>query len=160
MPSLDDYVAPVFLTDTAKNLNDRFYLLLNNLVDSHPYSKVDSSGISLKDPSQTNAQFYNSTMAQMMQLQNDYFIYKNSIAKNSQDMLAFMNSVDDKINVIDAENKSLTKQINDMASSTHSAEGLLDDSQMTRNQVMVGNMLLLVIIGTGGLMYYKKVIQK
>jgi hypothetical protein len=157
--SLDDYVAPVFLTDTAKILNDKFYLILNNLISTYPANKLIGSETSKIDSTKTNAQVYQDNMMQMMNLQNQYFIYKNSIAKNSQDMLVFMNSVDDQINVLDAKNKKLSDKLAAMSGSTYSAEGMLDDSQMTRNQVFYGNIVLFGIMATGGYMYYKKVMK-
>jgi hypothetical protein len=157
--SLDNYVAPVFLTDQAKNLNDKFYLLLTNLVNSYSEAKLNPTVISTSDKTKTNLQVYNDTMSQMMKLQNDYFLYKNSIAKNSHDLITYVNSVDDKINVLDAENKLLTTQLGEMANSSYSAEGLLDDSQITRNQMFYGNIVLFVIMATGGYMYYQKVIN-
>ena len=150
--SLDDYVAPVFLTDTAKNLNDKFYLILNNLINTYPAGKLHGSDTSISDSTKTNLQVYQDHMSQMMQLQNQYFIYKNSIAKNSQDMLVF-------INVLDAANKNLTGQLASMSSSTQSAEGMLDDSQITRNQMLYGNIFLFGIMVGGGYIYYKKVMK-
>lgn len=158
--ALDKYVAPVFLTDQAKNLNDRFYLLLNNLVYSYPDSKLNPDVMSKEYPTQTNSNLHKSNMAQMMALQNEYFMYKNSILKSSQELMAKVNSVDDQINVLDAENKRLSIELDELASSSHSSEGMLDDSQLTRNQMVYGNIVLFIIMAAGGFMYYKKVVNK
>jgi len=157
---LDDYVAPVFLTDQAKNLNDKFYLILNNLVESYPAGKLMPNETSIIDNKKTNIQIYNDNMAQMMKLQNDYFIYKNSIVKSSEDLMKYVNSVDDQINVFEKENKILSGQIEELANSSHSAEGMLDDSQITRNQLFYGNIILFLIMAAGGYTYYKKVFKQ
>ena len=157
---LDDYVAPVFLTDQAKNLNDKFYLILNNLVDSYPAGKLTPNETSYTDATKTNIQIYNANMAQMLKLQNDYFIYKNSIVKASQDLMKYINSVDDQINILESENKDLSVQLEEMANSSHSAEGMLDDSQITRNQIFYGNIILFSIMAVGGYTYYKKVFKQ
>ena len=154
---LDDYVAPVFLTDQAKNLNDEFYLLLNNLVESYPASKLKPNVTSVSDNTKTNLQIYNANMARMMKLQNDYFIYKNSIVKSSEDLMKYINSVDDQINTLDNENKMMRNKLEEMANSSHSAEGMLDDTQITRNQLFYGNIILFSIMAAGGYTYYKKV---
>ena len=154
--ALDNYVAPVFLTDQAKELNDRFYLLLTNLVDSYPNAKMNPTVLS---GTKTNLQLYNEAMTKMMKLQADYFMYKNSIVSSSQELLKQMNSVDDEINLLDNENKKLSLQINEMANSSNSAEGMLDDSQITRNQLFYGNIILFIIMVSGGYVYYKKVIK-
>ena len=158
--SLDDYVAPVFLTDQAKNLNDQFYLILNNLVDTYPAAKLHAAETSAFDNTMTNKLVYDAIMSKMMKLQSDYFTYKNSIEKNSEDLMIYVNSVDDEINILDGENKELYKKLDEMANSSHSAEGMLDDSQLTRNQMFYGNIILFAIMATGGYMYYKRVINK
>lgn len=155
----DNYVAPVFLTDQAKDLNDRFYLILNNLVDIYPDYKLKPTATSIEDNTKTNLQVYTDNMNKMMKLQTEYFIYKNTIVRNSQDLLDKMNSIDDQINILDKENKKLSRQIGEMANSGYSAEGMLDDTQITRNQIFYGNIFLFIIMMSGGYMYYKKVIK-
>jgi hypothetical protein len=156
--SLDDYVAPVFLTDQAKDLNDRFYLYLNQLVNLYPESKLNPSVVPINS-TKTNLQLYNTVMSQMMALQNDYFLYKNLIMQTSHNLLKNVNNIDNQINELDRENKILTSQLNEMANSSQSAEGMLDDTQITRNQIFYGNIILFIIMVSGGYFYYKKVIK-
>jgi hypothetical protein len=156
--SLDDYVAPVFLTDQAKDLNDRFYLYLNQLVNLYPESKLNPSVVPINS-TKTNLQLYNTAMSQMMALQNDYFLYKNLIMQTSHNLLKNVNNIDNQINELDRENKILTSQLNEMANSSQSAEGMLDDTQITRNQIFYGNIILFIIMVSGGYFYYKKVIK-
>ena len=156
--SLDDYVAPVFLTDQAKDLNDRFYLYLNQLVNLYPESKLNPRVVPINS-TKTNLQLYNTVMSQMMALQNDYFLYKNLIMQTSHNLLKNVNNIDNQINELDRENKILTSQLNEMANSSQSAEGMLDDTQITRNQIFYGNIILFIIMVSGGYFYYKKVIK-
>ena len=158
MTSLDQYVAPVFYTDQAKSLNDRFFLILNQLVDTYPESKLNPTVMAaFPNQTKTNLQLYTDNMTKMMNLQNEYFIFKNSIVKSSEQIMARVNDVDAQINVLDVENKTLLSKLDEMANSGYSAEGLLDDSQITRNQMFYGNIVLFVIMASGGYMYYKKV---
>ena len=156
--SLDDYVAPVFLTDQAKDLNDRFYLYLNQLVNLYPASKLKPTDVP-RDSTKTNLQLYNAAMSQMIALQNDYFLYKNLIMQTSNNLLKNVNNIDNQINELDAENKMITSKLNEMANSSQSAEGMLDDTQITRNQIFYGNIILFIIMVSGGYFYYKKVIK-
>jgi len=158
--SLDGYVAPVFLTDRAKELNDTFYLLLNNLVKNYPEYKLHPTVLSSEDRTKTNVVVYQTYMTAMTKLQNDYFLYKNEILRNSEEKLKEVNLIDDKINSLDKENSDLTKQLAEMSNSSYSAEGMLDDTQITRNQILYGNVILFIIMATGGYMYYKNVINK
>ena len=50
----DDYIPPVFLSDEARDLNDRFYLILNNLVASFPYAKMNPNDPTVYNTNITN----------------------------------------------------------------------------------------------------------
>ena len=153
----DDYIPPVFLTDGARDLNDRFYLILNNLVAAFPYSKIKPTDRTPDNNSITNKADYDTNMALMLQLQNDYFIYKNSVVSNSDAVLQKMVTIDNQVNILDKKNAILRARVNELTNSGHSAEGMLDDSQITHNQMFYGNVILFIIIASGGYIYYKKV---
>jgi hypothetical protein len=153
----DDYVPPVFLTDEARDLNDRFYLLLNNIVATFPYSKIKPNSPTMYDRTVTNKADYDNNMALMLQLQNDYFMYKNSVVRSSENVLKEMNAIDILVNDLDKQNADLSSQLSALTTSGRSAEGMLDDSQLTRNQMFYGNIILFLVIASGGYMYYKKV---
>jgi hypothetical protein len=150
----DNYVPPVFLTNEARDLNDRFYLILNNLVASFPNAKFKPTD---SQNNKSNKAIYDENMSQMLLLQNDYFMYRNQIIRESEELLKETKLIDDQINVLDKENKDLKNKLNDLASSSHSAEGMLDDAQITRNQLFYGNIVLFLIMVSGGFLYYKKV---
>ena len=153
----DDYIPPFFLSDEARDLNDRFYLILNNLVASFPYAKMNPNDPTVYNTNITNQVDFDTNMSQMLQLQNDYFLYKNSVVSNSQAVLKIMNDVDNQVNILDQENAILRAQVNELTNSGRSAEGMLDDSQITRNQMLYGNIILFIIMASGGYLYYKKV---
>ena len=153
----DDYIPPVFLSDQARELNDRFYLLLNNLVAAFPYAKIKPNDPTTYDANITNQADFDNNMALMLQLQNDYFLYKNSVVSNSQAVLKEMHAIDNQVNILDQQNAILRTQVNELSNSGRSAEGMLDDSQVTRNQLFYGNIILCIIMASGGYLYYKKV---
>lgn len=153
----DDYVPPVFLSDEARDLNDRFYLILHNIVDSYPRAKLKPNEGTIYDSSITNKTDYDNSMAQMLQLQSDYFTYRNSVVSNSETLLNQIAELDGEINTLDAQNAELQSQLSELANSGRSAEGMLDDSQLTRNQMFYGNIVLFLIMMTGGYLYYTKV---
>ena len=141
---VNSYVAPIFLSKKLKDLNDRFYLILNNIVDAYPEDKL-----------QPKIGSNNANMAQMLELQNDFFIYKNEILKNSEILSNHTTEIDAKINILDTENTLLKSKMSELINSGNSAEGLLDDAQLSRNQISFGNMLLLILIGGGSFYIYK-----
>jgi hypothetical protein len=143
------------LTDQSKDLNDRFYLILNELVQTFSLAKSSPDAISPSDGSQTNGQIYATNLKLMQVLQNDYFLYKNNIVAASETLLQSMNEANNQINGMESQNKILHLQLDNLKNSTHSAEGLFDDAQITRNQLLVSNWILFAIIASGGILYYK-----
>ena len=75
-------------------------------------------------------------------------------------MLNHLNGLDSTIRSSDIKNKELLDKLNDLQSSTYSAEGLFDDAQLTRNQILFGNVVLFLAISAGGYISYKKIIQQ
>ena len=95
-------------------------------------------------------------MANMKQLQSDYFLYKNQVITDGETILKHLKETDDAINVLDLSNEKMKTRVDELAGSSNSAEGMLDDTQLTRNQLFVGNIVLFAIIAAGGFIYYKK----
>jgi len=82
-------------------------------------------------------------------------LYKDELIRNNQTIIKNMNTIDEQINKLDDENKNLKTQLASLKGSSYSAEGMLDDSKITRNQILVGNIFLCIIVAGGGFMYYK-----
>jgi hypothetical protein len=140
---------PFALTDKTKELNDRFYILLNKIVDSYPSTKINPG-----DTDRMTA--YQGNMAKMQNLQNDYFFYKNSVVLASEGIQKAIQDGSNEINTLDGKIKVLRLQLEKLKSSTHSAQGLFDDAQISRNQLWVSNFILFGIMAGGGFLYYKK----
>ena len=139
---------PFALTDKTKDLNDRFYLIMNKIIKSYPSTKLYPNDTA-------NMSVYNDSMARMEKLQNEYFLYKNSIVKASEDIQRDIINSNDIINALEGQNKILKVQYENLKSSAYSAEGLFDDAQISRNQLLVGNFILFGLMAGGGFMYYK-----
>jgi len=74
MPS--DQVSPDHVSNAEiKALNDRFYLILNDLVAVYPAYKANPNAFSMIDTTKTNKQMYDENMLLMQALQNYYFLY-------------------------------------------------------------------------------------
>ena len=144
---------PFDLTDKTKALNDRFYLILNKIVESYPSTKSNPND------SNFNKGIYNENMKKMEDLQNEYFLYKNEVMKMTENIQNDIIDGNDEINALEAQNKVLRIHYGSLKSSSYSAEGLFDDAQISRNQLLVSNTILFCIIAGGGFMYYKKMKQ-
>jgi hypothetical protein len=161
--NMDDYVPPERIIIPASNLIDNgidlqneFDLALNELVATFPTGKLTPDISSNFTPTQTYGQEYNKALTRMLQLQEKYFMYKNSILQNSKNVLKEISVLDEQINTLDNENKVLTDKLSSLKSSSYSAKGMLDDSKISRNQLLLGNICLFLIVSSVGYIYYKK----
>jgi hypothetical protein len=143
------------VTDQAKDLNDRFYLILNQLVAIYPAYKANPDALSVVDNTKTNKQVYQSSMSLMQTLQNDYFLYKNNIIAANDTLRQNITDGNSEVTVLEAQNQVLALQLANIQTSSYSAEGLFDDAQITRNQLLASNWILFAIIVGGSVMYYK-----
>lgn len=137
----------IVFTGKAKDLNDTFYLILNDIVNTYPRSKLN--------PTSANNALFDGHMTQMLNLQNQYFLFKNDVIGATETIQKDIKAADDKINIIEGQNKVLAMQFENLKNSSYSAEGLFDDAQITRNELLVSNFILLGAICCGGFMYYK-----
>jgi hypothetical protein len=152
----DILTPPNVLIDRSKELNDQFYLILNEVVKTYPSAKLYPDGSSKYDRNQKNDALYQSNLSALHALQNEYFMYKNQVVKTSQNILQTVMNIDAQITIIENKNKVLGKQFDNLKSNSYSAEGLFDDAQITRNELLVSNFILFGVICGGGFMFYKK----
>jgi hypothetical protein len=148
---------PAVLTDQAKALNDKFYLILNEMVKIYPSAKLQPNNPSPYDHTQTNEALYGVYMKQMLKLQNDYFLFKNNVVNASEKILKQVAASDKQVNMLENQNKVLKKQYENLKTSSYSAEGLFDDAQITRNELLVSNLILFGVMCGGGFLYYKSI---
>ena len=148
---------PIVLIDESKDLNDKFYLILNEVVKTYPSSVFKPELASKSDRTQTNKVLYNANMQKLVNLQNEYFLYKNSVVSASQTILQAVTDTDTQINILENKNKVLSVQLDNLKNSSYSAEGLFDDTQITRNQLLISNFILFGVICGGGFMFYKSI---
>ena len=72
-------------------------------------------------------------------------------------LMKSMTNEHEEVNILEAQNKVLKLQLNNLQTTSYSAEGLFDDAQITRNQLLVSNWILCAIIVCGGVLYYKSI---
>jgi len=143
---MGDIQPPAVLIDKAKYLNDKFYLILNEIVKTYPSSKFDPNA---------NKAAFDANMEKMKRLQNDYFLFKNDVTYASESILKKIVEGDAEITLLENQNKILRFQLDNLKSSTYSAEGLFDDAQISRNELYVSNIIFFGVMCGGGYMYYK-----
>lgn len=157
---MSNMIHSTLLNNKAKDLNDRFFLLLNEIVHIFPDAKIKPNIISKYDTSKTNKELYDFSIDEMLKLQTDYFMFNNLITKETNNMLKHLNGLDSSIRSTENKTKELLMKLNDLKSSSYSAEGLFDDAQLTRNQILFGNVVLFLFISAGGYIGYLKITQE
>ena len=148
---------PTVLIDKSKDLNDRFYLILNEVVKTYPSAILHPDVYSKYDNRQKNDALYKANLDALHTLQNEYFLYKNEVVSASQNMLQSVADIDAQITILENKNKVLNVEFDNLKSNSYSAEGLFDDAQITRNQLLVSNFILFGVICSGGFLFYKKI---
>ena len=147
---------PIVLIDESKDLNNKFYLILNEIVKTYPSAKLNPALKSKYDITQTNSVLYEENMQKLVNLQNEYFLYKNKVVSASETILQSITETDTQINILENKNKVLSVQLENLKNSSYSAEGLFDDTQITRNQLLISNIIFFSVICGGGFMYFKR----
>ena len=97
-------------------------------------------------------------MNSMKKLQSDYFLHKNLVAKEGENMSNGTVLIDTEITRLEEDNKQIQKRLDELINTDNSAEGILDDTKMTRNQIFFGNIVLFATIVGGGYLYFKKTV--
>jgi hypothetical protein len=148
---VENFIAPSFFTTKIKELNEKFELILITVASNYPDMRKNPN-------STTNAKTisYTEGIAKMKELQSEYFLFKNDLLKESENLSKYGKEIDDKINEMEEKNKTIQKKLDSIKASGDSATGLLDDTQLTRNQIFVGNILLFLLLIGGGYVFYKK----
>ena len=142
----------------ADDLNKMFFLLLKELVTTFPESKLNPN-ITSSNETDTNKELYDDNMREMMKLQNEFFLLKNEVMRMSEDNKEEINYLDEKVEEVDNLNKKLKTRLDELKSSSYSAEGLFDDAQISRNELLYGNIFLFLVILVGGIRAYKSIKQ-
>jgi hypothetical protein len=146
---------PIVLTDKASELNDKFFLILNEIVKTYPSAKGQGSNPSNSNRNITNDAAYAANMKKLVNLQNEYFMYKNDVIMATEAVNKIIQKTDKKINSLEMQNKVLNKQYDNLKASSYSADGLFDDAQITRNELLISNFILFGVMCGGGFLYYK-----
>jgi hypothetical protein len=146
-------------TAQLKDLNDRFYVLLDEMVKNYPKYRTSAAAgtgtASTAGPSTASAD-YEKNRSDMKRLENEYFLFKNSVIKENEKMSAFGKNIETQMKQLDADSGILKDSLNSLKGSDGSAAGLLDDTQLTRNQMVFGNVILALCMLIGGYIYYTK----
>jgi hypothetical protein len=137
------YKEPSFYEKKIKELNQRYYLVLDELVKLFPKNKMYPKYLAYSKPFTTD-------MSNLIKLQTDFFLFKNELASDIDFVDKNIRRVNEQIENIEDENKELSKTLESLQNSNNASDGMLSDTKLLYNQKLLGNWLLvLILLGTG-----------
>jgi hypothetical protein len=133
--------APKEYEDKIMELGQHYYHVLDGLIKLYPQYKVNPNV-------QNILKEYTSDKETFLDLQEELFLLKNNIEKDSEDLEKQIVSMNTKITVAERNNVRLTDELARIKNSGQAAEQLLQDTQYLHNEDLTANIVLfLVIIG-------------
>ena len=125
-----------------KELNDRYYLILNELIAVYPKYKMSPE-------SSMYASTYVTDKGNLTKLQKDLFLYKNNLENTIRALGKEILDIDKQIAKLEKENNILKKRLDSLKEGKNAAKLLLKNTVYLHNEDLVSNILLgLVFIGS------------
>ena len=125
-------------------LNQRYVIILDEIVKTYPSYKANP-----KFNSYSNS--YAKNMSNLQELQTEYFLLKNNLSKNTDELQKDIKQIDEMLYELEEETKKQREEYNNLKNSDNAAYGQLTDSKTLYNQQLLGNWLLLMMFS--GLTY-------
>jgi hypothetical protein len=124
--------------ETLNNeLNQRYEIIVDEIVNTYPNYKSNPEFNSY-------TQAYENNMANLQQLQTEYFLFKNNLTKDTDDLQKNIKQIDDMLYELEEEIKVKREEYAYLKNSDNAAHGQLTDSKLLYNQQLMGNWLLLL----------------
>lgn len=135
---------PSQLKKKIKELNQRYFLIIDEIVKTFPKYKSSPKLNSFEDA-------YNTNINNLRSLQADYFLLQNNLNKNTDELQKEIKQIDDVLYVLEEEIKVLTRELRDLNNSDNAASGMFTDSRNLYNIQFLGNTILFIIIFSMGM---------
>ncbi len=134
---------PSYFNQNIKELNQRYFLIIDEIVKTFPKYKSSPKLNSFEEP-------YNKNINNLRNLQAEYFLLKNNLNKNTDELQKEIKQIDDVLYVLEEEIKVLTRELRDLNNSDNAASGMFTDSRNLYNIQFFGNTILFIIIFSMG----------
>jgi septal ring factor EnvC (AmiA/AmiB activator) len=122
--------------ETRNNeLNQRYVIIVDEIVKTYPNYKASPKFNSY-------SQAYERNMGNLQRLQTEYFLFKNNLIKDTNELQKDIKQIDDMIYELEEETKVKREEYAYLKNSDNAAHGQLTDSKYLYNQQLLGNWLL------------------
>jgi len=139
---------PAYFKNIYKDLNQRYFLIISEIVKSYPPYKVVPKFNNYKAE-------YENNIENLQKLQEDIFLFKNKLGKATDALQEEIKQIDDTLYAIEEELKKLREEFAYLSNSDSAAHGMLVDSKTLYNQQLTGNWLFFVIVTGLGYTLFK-----
>jgi hypothetical protein len=129
--------SPTTYENLNNELNQRYGLILDEIVKTYPNYKANPKF-------NAYSQAYTTNMSNLQQLQTDYFLFKNNLSKETDELQKDIKQIDDMLYELEEETKVKREEYAYLKNSDNAAHGQLTDSKLLYNQQLLGNWLLLL----------------
>jgi len=143
---MTSYQSPAYYDKTLKDLNKRYYSVLENIVKIFPRVKLHPEFKAYTKP-------FSKDMTDITKLQSDFFLFKNELDSDSNHLSSDIKMDNEKIALLEKENKKLSATLFSLQNSNNASYGMLQDTKLLYNQMLAANWLLF-LVGTGAVYGY------
>ena len=133
----------------SNELNQRYTIIIDEVVKTYPSHKANTIINSQEDA-------YKQNINNLQKLQEEFFILKNSLNKDTDVLQKNIKEIDEKIYILEEENKKLKAELTLLNNSDNAAHGRLTDSRTLYNQQLLGNLLIFLSFSGITYLYYRK----
>lgn len=130
---------PSYYDTTLKDLNKRYYSVIENLAKYFPRNKLYPDYKAYSDP-------FNRETSEFNKIQTDFFLFKNNLESDIDNLDKDIQSVNERITNTEKENKTLDARLASLRNSNDASHGMLQDTKLLYNQMLTGNWLLFFIL--------------
>ena len=122
--------------ETLNNeLNQRYVIIVDEIVKTYPNYKANPKF-------NAYSQAYKNNMSNLQKLQTEYFLFKNNLTKNTDELQKEIKQIDEMLYELEEETKLKREEYAYLKNSDNAAHGHLSDSKTLYNQQLLGNWLL------------------
>jgi len=140
---------PIHFKDLNNEFTQRYNIIVGEIVKIYPSYKANPKFGNYADN-------YKQNISNLEKLQEDIFFLKNNLSKSTDELQKNIKVIDDKIFLLDEENKKLQAEFDILNNSDNAAYGRLTDSRTLYNQQLLGNWLLFLSLTSVTYMIYKR----
>lgn len=129
---------PTTYENLNNELNQRYEIIIDEIINTYPNYKSNPKF-------NAYSQAYATNMSNLQQLQTEYFLFKNKLSKDTDELQKDIKQIDEMLYELEKEIKVKREKYAFLKNSDNAAHGRLTDSNTLYKQQLLGNWLLLLI---------------